>query len=422
MLAPYTPPGSSATPSATRRMSSVALLGFASGLPLALSDSTLQAWLAVNKIDLQTIGWLSLVGLPYLGKFLWAPLLDRFQLPFLGRRRGWIGLTQIVLIALIAAMSLLEPARQLPLLVAAAFLLALVSATQDIAIDAYRAELLKPTERGLGSGIYVAGYRLAMLASGGGILFAADYFGFNQAYFACALLMLLGLAGVLLTPEPPPVPSAGVSWRETLIFPFTELLCRRRMALLLACICLYKIGDAFAGRLTMTFFLRELHFSLSEIGSIYKLLGIAASVLGGILGGALMYRMGLYRALLIFAALQAVTNLGFLVLAVLGKSMPGLIVVVGLENLSGGMGTSALVALIIALCDPRYTATQFALLSAIASLGRVLLGPVAGYVAEHSGWIHYFGWSFIIALPAFLLLWRLRADILMLDRSEPVSP
>ncbi len=407
------------TPSAVaRRLGAVTLLGFASGLPLALTDSTLQAWLTVAGVDVAAIGALSLAGMPYLFKFLWAPLLDRYAVPGTGRRRGWLLLSQGLLVMVIGVFGGLDPARDLPLVAAFALLLAAVSATQDIVIDAYRADVLAPRERGLGAGLSVGGYRLAMIASGAGALWLADALGFAASYAAMAGLMALGVAGSLVGPEPPPVPVRDRGLSAAFAAPLQILLTRPGITIWLVLIVLYKLGDAYAGRLTMTFFIRAQGFSLTEIGAVYKALGIGASLFGGLVGGALMYRLGLYRALWWFAILQAVTNLGFLILAWTGKSLLGMVIVVGLENLSGGMGTSALLALIMGLCDVRYTATHFALLSAVASLARVLTGPAAGQTVEAIGWAGYFASSFLLALPVLVALAAMRGRIDELDGGD----
>lgn len=386
-----------------RLLFNVALFGFASGLPLALTGSTLQAWLTTAGVDLQTLGALSLVGLPYLYKFLWAPLLDRYGLGALGRRRGWLVLTQLLLAGLLFGLSGADPARNLEFIVWLVVLLALVSATQDIVVDAWRAEILSPADRGLGSGLSVAGYRVAMIVSGAGALLVADRVGFGPAFMLLAGLMAALALCSLVAPEPArdaaPPTELWTDFRAAL----AGLLARPGIVWLAAFIALYKLGDAFAGSLSMSFFLRGQGFSLTEIGTTYKLLGMVASILGGICGGLWMPRLGLYRALLWFGVLQAVTNIGFLLLAMGGKSWLGMVVVVALENFSGGMGTSVLVALMVGLCAREFTATHFALLSALASLSRVLIGPLAGDIAV-VGWVEFFAASLVLAIPGLLLL------------------
>lgn len=390
------------------------VLGFASGLPLALSRGTLQAWLTVEGVDLAAIGALSLVGLPYLFKFLWAPALDRWQLARLGRRRGWLLASQCVLIGLLAAFAACDPARAVLPLAVLALLLAFASATQDIAFDAYRAERLTVPERGLGTAWSIAGYRLAMLASGAGALVLADAHGFALAYLAMADLMAIGLVASLVAREPPQLHPPPRDLREAILGPLQEMAGRPAILALLACVLLYKLGDQFAGALSQTFFIRGQGYSLTEIGAVYKGLGMIAALSGGIVGGLAMARLGLWRSLLVFGVLQMVTNAGFLLLALAGKSLPGLMVVVALENFCGGMGTCAHVALLIALCDARYTATQYAALSALAGLGSVVLGPLAAAVAA-SGWVLYFAVSLLVALPGLWLVWALRRRIVAFD-------
>jgi PAT family beta-lactamase induction signal transducer AmpG len=297
-------------------------------------------------------------------------------------------------------------------------LMAVVSATQDTVIDAYRSEILPARERGLGAGLAVAGYRVAMILSGAGALVLAHRFGFNLVYAGMAVLMGSGVLATLAGPRPIAAAAVRPALWESVVLPLREFLRRDGALALLALVALYKLGDALAARLTMTFFIRELGFTLLEIGAIYKGLGIGASLVGGIFGGALMMRLGLRRALWLFATLQAVTNAGFFVLALHGKSMPGMIAVVGFENLAAGMGTSALVALITGLCDLRYTATQFALLTAVASLARVLSGPVAGELAALLGWPRFFLCAVALALPAMALLHVLKPRLKALETAD----
>lgn len=389
-------------------------MGFFSGLPLALSGSSLQAWLTVAGVDLKTIGMLSLVGMPYLLKFLWAPALDRWQPLGLGRRRGWLVLTQSLLALVLVFCALCDPAHNVQLLAVLALMLALLSATQDVASDAFRTEMLNPEARGLGTGYAVAGYRIAMFVSGAGALLIADQFGFKAAYLVMAGVMAGGVVVSWRAPEPATDGNPVRFWPE-LLESLRALCARPKVWPLLAVVVLYKLGDQFAGTLSLSFFIRAQGFSMTEIGTIYKGLGFAAALGGGLLGGALMYRLSLGAALLVFGGLQALTNLGFLALALGEKSLTGMMVVVGLENLCGGMGTCAHVALMMALCDRRYTATQFALLTALASLGRVLLGPVAGDAVTLFGWPVFFALSCGLALPALALLLGLKSAI---DRGD----
>lgn len=404
------------------RIAAVALLGFASGLPLALSDGTLQAWLTVAGVDVERIGAFSLVGLPYALKFLWAPLLDRYQPGWPGRRRDWMLLTQLALAALLFLVGTLDLASgALPLLALTALALATLSATQDIAIDAYRTEVLRERERGLGAAWGVTGYRLGMLLSGAGALLLADSLGFARVYQLMAGALLLGAFTSLVAPRVPVDCAPPRDLAEAVTAPLAEFFRRDAALPLLLLVFLYKLGDAFAGRLTTTFLLGPLGFSLTDVGTINKGLGLVAAVAGALFGARLMQRLGLYRALMLFAALQALTNLGFALLAQSAKSYPLMAAVVGLENLAGGMGTAAYLALLMSICARRYTATQFALLSAVASLGRVFAGPPAGWMVAHVGWAPFFLATFVLALPALLMLRWQRARIEALAHAEAGS-
>jgi PAT family beta-lactamase induction signal transducer AmpG len=403
----------------SRKIGLLLLLGFASGLPLALTAGTLQAWLAAENVDIVAIGWFALVGQPYTYKFLWSPLMDRYTpLPALGRRRGWLLVTQLALVAAIAFMGTLRPADSAWLLGATALSVAFLSASQDIVFDALRADWLERDERGAGAAVSVLGYRVAMLASGAGALILADQgLGWSGTYWLMAALMGVGLAASWLVVEP----EGGAAPRtldEAVVKPFAEFFSRQGALALLVLVVLYKLGDAFAGNLTTAFLLRGPGFSLTEIGAINKGFGLAATIVGALAGGALMARMRLYRALLLFGVLQALTNLGFMLLAASGKSYALMVTVIGLENLCGGMGTTAYVALLMALCDRRFSATQYALLSALSSVGRVYVGPVAGYLVAGFGWQPFFFFSFLIALPGLALLVWARERIDNLDASR----
>jgi PAT family beta-lactamase induction signal transducer AmpG len=410
----------------SRKIFLLLLLGFASGLPLALTGATLQAWLAVEGVDIKTIGWFALVGQPYVYKFFWAPLMDRYRLPWFGkmsgRRRGWLALTQLLLLLSIAWMGTVSP-RESPLLLAGvALLVAFLSASQDIVFDAYRADILGPDERGPGAAVSVFGYRIAMLVSGGLALILVDnWISWQAAYWLMAALMFVGLIAVWASEEPPTPAQVPTTLAAAVREPLAEYFARHGAWLMLVLIILYKLGDAFAGTLTTAFLLRGAGFSLTDVGLVNKWLGTIATILGALVGGALMIRLRLYRALLLFGILQALTNLGFMLLAVSGKNYALLIIVIAAENLCGGMGTIAFVALLMALCDRRFSATQYALLSALASLGRVYVGPLAGALVETYGWTLFFFFTFVVALPGVLMLWWLRARIEALDKPASAS-
>lgn len=501
------------------RLLVVAVLGFASGLPLALTGQAMQAWLSAEGVDIATIGFLSLVGLPYTFKFLWAPLMDRFELPWLGRRRGWLVLTQLLLAASLWWLAGTSPGGAIRSFALLALLVGFVSASQDVVIDAYRTDLLAASERGFGSSLSVLGYRLAMILSGGvafiwvdpiqgggwswpevyrfmaGVMAAAalvsalalprlkstlvpssvarrDVFGFLAVLAAVAFGVFVSdrigsmVARALLAPMlasgtmapalqskwidlfalmlgiaftlPLVVWAARAAKFETLLGGLRSYFSQTGAAAFLIFIVLYKLGDAFAGSLMTPFLLQAMAYGTAEVGVVNKVIGLWLTIGGALLGGALMLRLGLWRALMIFGVLQAVSNLGFWWLAVNGRgvlpgltipafdwgfvklmhSTPvdgGLLLVIACENLSGGMGTAAFVAFLMSLCNQRFTATHFALLSAFASIGRVWVGPLAGVLAESIGWPVFFIVSTFMAVPALVLLWWIRAAVRALE-------
>lgn len=504
---------------ALHRLLVVTLLGFASGLPLALTGQAMQAWLTADGVDIATIGFLSLVGLPYTFKFLWAPLMDRFELPLLGRRRGWLVLTQLALAGTLYALASTSPSDSIRIFALLAVAVAFVSASQDVVIDAYRTDVLPKPERGLGASLNVMGYRLAMIVSGGLALIWTDPaqqggWSWPEVYRFMALLMVgaavlsatilpriphpqqptsvarhdvigflavvaavavgyllsdrfaLPIAKALLGPllEGGSLPAnlqkrwvellalmLGIAFTlplaawaarrakfETLLGGLASYFSQPGAAAFLALIVLYKLGDAFAGSLMTPFLLKSMAYSPAEVGVVNKIIGLWLTIGGALVGGALMLKIGLWRALLVFGVLQAASNLGFWWLAVSGQGlMPGLVIpafdwgfvkldaatpvdggllmVIAFENLSGGMGTAAFVAFLMSLCNQRFTATQFALLSAFASIGRVWVGPLAGVLAESIGWPTFFIVSTIVALPALWMLWALRGPIRALE-------
>ena len=535
---------------AFHRLLAVAVLGFASGLPLALTGQAMQAWLSGSGVDVATIGFLSLVGLPYTFKFLWAPLMDRFEPPWLGRRRGWLVLTQLGMAGALWWMAETSPTGATRMFALLAVLVAFVSASQDVVIDAYRTDLLAPTERGAGSSLNVLGYRLAMILSGGVVLIWVDPtqgggMSWSEVYHVMAWIMVAaaGVSAVLLLKLPvmlraestagndlrgfvavalaflagylvtaglgktaadawacsgltADVCTHGTLWSlianglfkpvsvallqplmagstmtvelqgkwadllsllmgigftlplatwaarrarfETLLGGLGNYFSQRGAAAFLAFIVLYKLGDAFAGSLMTPFLLKSMAFSPAEFGVANKVIGLWLTIGGALLGGALMFKLGLWRSLMLFGVLQMLSNLGFWWLAVNGKgAMPGLLIpafdwgivklvhptqvdggllmVIAFENLSGGMGTAAFVAFLMSLCNQRFTATQYALLSAFAAVGRVWVGPLAGVLAATIDWPRFFILSTLMALPALVLLWWLRAEMKALE-------
>jgi PAT family beta-lactamase induction signal transducer AmpG len=503
----------------------VALLGFASGLPLALTGQAMQAWLSMEGLDVATIGFLSLVGLPYTFKFLWAPLMDRFDLPWLGRRRGWLILTQLALAALLMVMAATSPKGATQAFALLAVTVAFLSASQDVVIDAYRTDLLPSAERGMGASLNVMGYRLAMILSGGIALIWTDPqqgggWAWPEVYRLMAMLMVGAavlsalvlprlataavpqtvarhdvqgflavvaaviagyvftdrvvaplmrewtlplLAGTSLSPTlkgrwadlgslfvglaitlPLATWAARRAKFETLLSGLSNYFSQRGAAAFLVLIVLYKLSDAFALSLQTPFLLRGMDYSPAEVGVVNKVFGLWMTIAGALAGGALMIKIGLWRSLWWFGLLQVASNLGFWWLSVAGKgqlmglSIPafdwgfvklaqatpvdgGLLLVVVADNLAGGMGTAAFLAFMMSLCNQRFTATQFALLSAFASVGRVWVGPMAGVLAESIGWPSFFVVSIIVGVPGLALLWWMRPSIDALDRPAPDS-
>ena len=409
-----------------RNLAVILFLAFSSGLPLALTSGTLQAWMTVDGVALTTIGFFTLAGLPYTWKFLWSPAMDRYVPPFLGRRRGWLVVTQLALMAGIAGMAMCSPREDLRLLGALAVFVAFASASQDIAFDAFRTDSVTREQRGLAGAFTVVGYRIAMLVSGALALVlvaGSDWLGalgWRDTYLLMAGLMAVGMVATLLAKEPPPVAPPPRTMREAFVEPLREFLSRPSALWILLLLVLYKLGDAFAGSLTTAFLLRGAGFSLADVGYVNKGMGLAATIVGALFGGVIMVRLGLYRSLMGFGILQAVSNLTFMWLAFAGQSYPVMIVAIGFENLSGGMGTAAFIALLMALCDHRFTATQYALLSALASFGRVYVGPVAGFAVDPRylgmGWPTFFFLTFVVALPGLVLLAWKRPMIEALDR------
>lgn len=388
-----------------RRVAVLLLLGFSSGLPLALTFGTLQAWMKDAGVDLATIGAITLVGLPYTVKYLWAPLMDRYTLPFLGRRRGWLVVTQLTLMAAIAFMGSLNPVSQPWLLAVTAVLVSFLSASQDIVVDAYRADVLREEELGAGAAVSVLGYRLGMLSSGAMALILADHLPWAAVYRIMAGLMLVGVAAALWGTEP----KSGGSPRslaEAVALPFKAFFSRDAALVLLLFIILYKLPDAVAGAMT-TPFLLDVGFSKTEIGAVNKGFGLVATIFGAVAAGGLIARLGIYRSLWAFGILQAVTNLTYMGVALAGQNKAALILAVGVDNLSGGMGTAAFVAFLMSLTEKRYSATQYALLSSLMAITPKIAGAPTGLLAAGLGWPMFFAASVLGAIPGLAVLWWL---------------
>jgi len=391
------------------RMLVALLMGFACGVPLLLTISVLQAWMKDVGVDIKVIGLFSLVGLPYTLKFLWAPVLDRFTLPFFGRRRGWMLLLQMFLILAIVALGLTNPLASPGLVALVAFLVTFFSASQDIVVDAYRREDLSDLELGLGSSLYVNGYRIGMLVAGSGGLIMADHLSYRSVYLILAATMLVGVITTCCCREPEQSQGTPTTFKEAVVGPFVDYFSRRGALLLLAFILFYKIGDQMASAMTMPFYL-EIGFTKTEIGTVVKLFGFWATIGGGLLGGILMLRIGLYRSLWSFGILQAFSTAGFALLAHVGANLSLLAGVIAFENLSSGMGTAAYVAYMASLTNKKFTATQYALLTSLMGIPRVLASAPTGFMVSALGWSSFFIFCTIIALPGLWLLNMVRRD------------
>jgi MFS transporter, PAT family, beta-lactamase induction signal transducer AmpG len=409
-----------------RRVLIVMFLGFSSGLPLALSGSTLLVWMTESGVNLGTIGLFALVGTPYTIKFLWAPLIDALDVPLLsrrfGRRRGWLLLSQFLLIAAIVFLGACDPSVSAPVVALGAFLVATASATQDIVVDAFRVESLDESEQAAGMASYVASYRIGMLASTAGALFLVSGFqsfglGHQQAwtagYVVMAALVLIGIVTTLVAAEPAKSAAADASHArentpkrvtEAAIGAFSEFLSRDMAFAALAFVVLFKFTDALSGAMTAPFVI-ELGFSRNEYAAIIKGVGLAATLIGGFAGGFVARGLSLAASLWIGSLLQSVANLTFSVQAVLGHNVAWLTVAIIAENFTSAIGTVIFVAYLSALCrNPLHTATQYALLTALAAFGRTYLAWDAGFMAAATGWVWFFVICAVAALPAWILL------------------
>lgn len=402
------------------RILSIGLLGFASGLPLALSGSALQAWFTTAGMSLRDIGWITLIGQAYVFKFLWAPLLDRLPLPFLGRRRGWIFMMQLLCGAALISMSFYTPQGAAGTLAFLGVLVAFASATQDIAYDAHRTDLLRPEERGWGTAFMQGGYRAAMLVSGALALILAGHMGWSWVYRLMGALMLAALPVTAMSPEAPDEQPAR-SFAEAVVQPFVDFFQRYGKLALgwLTLMVLYKLCDAFALSLSTTFLLRVPQFTLSQLGAVNKIFGLFASLLGALAGGWVVTRIRLFPALLVLGVAQALVNLGYIWLVHSGPNLYALATVVGMENFFSGLGSTAFVVLVTALCNVRFSATQYALLSSLAAVGRVFLGPLAAWLVPQVGWSNFFVITVLSALPGLLLVIGLRHAIHRAELTRP---
>ena len=399
------------------RLLIILALGFASGLPLALTFGTLTFWLAEEGISKGAIGLFALVGTAYTLKFLWSPLMDQLSLPlltrWLGRRRGWMLACQIVLMVTMIGLGQTDPTVDIGLMALWAVALAFASASQDIVIDAYRVEILTEQEQGAGAAMIVFGYRVGMLISGAGALYIASVAPWSVVYSAMAGAMGLGVLATLLAPEPASVavPAAvgsaverAAAWlKRAVAEPFLEFLSRPGWLAFLAFVLLYKLGDAAVGVMTSPLYV-ELGFSKTEVAEVVKVFGLIATLVGAFLGGLMVARWGLLPALWVCGILQLFSNLGFAGLAMAGHDVTALAAVIAFENLAGGMGTTAFVAFLAALCNRNYTATQYALLSSLMAVARTFIAAPGGFVAEQVDWTVYFVLTAVIAVPGLLLI------------------
>ena len=378
-------------------------MGFSCGLPLLLTITLLQAWMKEEGVDLSVIGLMSLVGLPYTFKFLWSPFLDRYKLPFLGRRRGWLLVSQIALAFSIAGLGLTSP-KDNPIIVAfAAFLLTFFSASQDIVVDAYRREDLSDEELGFGSSLYVNGYRLGMLMASGGGMIMADYMSFKSVYLIMALCIIPGIIVTLLAKDPQIEIPPPKNIKEAVIDPLVEYFSREHAIWILCFILLYKIGDTMALAMTTPFYL-DIGFTKTQIGSVVKLFGFWATIGGGLAGGIIMLKIGINRCLWIFGVFQALSILGFAALSSFAGNTIALAAVIAFENLSGGLGTTAYAAFMASITNKKFTATQYALLTSLMGIPRVIVAAPTGAMAKYMGWEAFFIFCTIMAVPGLLIL------------------
>lgn len=389
-----------------RRMLICVFLGFSSGLPLFILISLVQAWLAKSGLNVKALGLFALVMFPYTWKFLWSPLMDRFRFGGLGRRRGWMALTQGLLFVAIGALGMLDPQTQITPIAMLAALVAFLSSSQDIVIDAYRRELLPDNEQGLGAAIHVNAYKVAGMVPGALSLILADRMPWQPVFWITAAFMLPGLVCTLLVAEPKVYGEPPKTVREAVVLPFREFIARggwSHALWVLGFIFFYKLGDSMATALATKFYL-DLGFTMTQIGAVAKTTGFWASIAGGILGGVWMVQWGINRGLWIFGAVQAVSILGFAWLAQTGANTWLLAAVIGFEAFGVGLGTAAFVSYIARETDPRYTATQYALFTSLAAVPRTLVNASVGYIVADTGWLTFFLLCFMLAIPGMLML------------------
>lgn len=388
------------------KMATLLALGFSSGLPFYLTSKTLQAWMTTAKVDLATIGFFSLVTLPYSLKFVWAPVMDRYVPPFLGRRRGWVLITQVLLLLAIAAMSLHDPRTGLKMLAINAIAIAFFSASQDIALDAYRTDVLENREMGAGAAVFVMGYRIAMITTGALAFFLADRIAWPVVYLVLSVLMVIGIATTFVANEPVLRDAPPRTLVEAVVLPFADFFQRAgvlRAALVLLFVVAYKYSDSLAGSMT-TPFLLQAGFSQSEVGAVFLGIGVVATIAGVVAAGAAIGGWGLNRALWVFVIFQGLSNLTYYGLSLSGKNHAFMVAAVITENFGLGLVTGAMTAYLMSMCNKRFTATQFALLSSLMAASRDILVAPAGKIAESLGWPGFFLLTVAMAIPPLLLL------------------
>lgn len=391
-----------------RRMLICVFTGFTSGLPLYVVFQLVPAWLRVEGVGLAEIGFFTLVQLPYVWKFLWSPVMDRYTLPFLGRRRGWMLVTQLALMLSIAAMGFLQPALSIWTVAYLAAAMAFFSASQDIVLDAYRRELLPDVELGLGNTIHVQAYRLSGLVPGALALILADHMAWHYVFVVVALFMFVGVMLTLFIKEAVSEPSPPKTLVDAVIDPFVEFFNRKGIGsglLILAFLVLYKLGDSMATALQTPFFI-DVGFTLTQIGSVAKTAGLIAATVGGLGGGLIMIKLGINRALWLFGVVQITSILGFALLSVVGINLWLLGLVVAFEYLGVGLGSAAFVAFMARTTNPVFAATQFALFSALTAVPRTVIGAFTGVMVEQLGWTNFFLLCTVLAIPGMLLLFK----------------
>ncbi len=416
------------------RLLAILFMGFSSGLPLPLTLGTLSFWLAESGVSRTTIGLFALVGISYNFKFVWSPLIDQLPIPVLtrrlGRRRSWGLVIQILLATAIAALGFSDPAHDAVRTALLAVIVAFLSASQDIVIDAYRIELLKPEEQGAGAAATQWGYRFGLIAAGAGALYAAAFGGWAFSYAVMAALMSVGMVTVILTPEPAvPAGSAEATsdgfleWlRVAVIEPLADFLTRPLWAEIVLFVVLYKFGDALAGVMANPLYV-ALHFTESEVASVSKIFGVLMTLVGLSAGGIIVARLGLYPSLLVCGVLQNLSTLMYAALALAGHDMTMLALSIAAENVTGGMGSAAFVAYLSRLCNLSFTATQYALLSSLAAVGRTTLSASGGWLVDQIGWVPFFAIATVAGFPALLVLLRLmrRVPLPMPETAEPLT-